>query len=115
MAKELTAHDALAAHAREELKIEPGEYVNPWAAAISSMLSFTVGAALPLIAILVFGANIRVAATFVAVALALVCTGYLSARLAGAPIGRSIARNVIGGVLAMLVTFGIGALLGTKV
>ena len=96
VANELTAHDALAAHAREELKIEPGEYVNPWAAAVSSLLSFTVGAALPLIAILVFPQNIRIWVTFLAVAIALAVTGFFSAKLATAPIGRAVTRNVIG-------------------
>ena len=115
VANELTAHDALAAHAREELKIEPGEYVNPWAAAVSSLLSFTVGAALPLIAILVFPQNIRIWVTFLAVAIALAVTGFFSAKLATAPIGRAVTRNVIGGAAAMIITFAVGALLGTAV
>jgi VIT1/CCC1 family predicted Fe2+/Mn2+ transporter len=115
VAEELTARDALAAHAREELNIEPGDYVNPWAAAVSSLISFTIGAALPLAAILLFDATWRIAATFLAVLLALTGTGYLSAKLAGAPIGTAIARNVAGGALAMAVTFGVGALLGTRI
>lgn len=115
VAEELTAQDALAAHSREELKIEPGEYVNPWAAAVSSLLSFTVGAALPLIAILVFPQNIRIWVTFLAVAISLAVTGFFSAKLATAPIGRAVARNVIGGAAAMIITFAVGALLGTAV
>lgn len=114
-AGELTAKDALAAHSREELKIEPGDYVNPWAAAVSSLLSFTVGALLPLAAILLAPSGVRVAATFVAVAIALSITGYVSAQLAGSPRGRAVARNVIGGALAMAVTYGVGTLLGTAV
>ena len=115
VAEELTAKDALAAHSREELNIEPGQYVSPWAAAVSSLFSFTIGAALPLAAILIFDASWRIMATFVAVLLALTGTGYLSAKLASAPIGTAIARNVAGGALAMAVTFGVGALLGTRI
>lgn len=115
VAEELTAQDALAAHSREELKIEPGEYVNPWAAALSSLLSFTVGAALPLIAILVTPASVRIWVTFLAVLIALFVTGWVSARLVGAPVRAAVARNVIGGALAMAITYGIGALLGTSI
>ena len=115
VATELTERDALAAHSREELNIEPGEYVNPWAAAVSSLLSFTVGAALPLIAILVFPAGVRVWVTFAAVVIALVFTGYFSAKLAGAPSRAAVLRNVVGGMLAMIITFGIGAAMGSQI
>ena len=56
--------------------------------------------------------GIRVPATAVSVALALALTGFLSARFAGAVIRRAITRNVVGGVLAMAVTYGIGYLVG---
>jgi len=115
VARELTDKDALAAHSREELKIEPGHYVNPWAAAISSLASFTVGALLPLAAILLIGADWRIPATFIAVAIALMITGYTSSRLAGSPTGRAVARNVVGGALAMGVTYAVGSLLGTAI
>jgi vacuolar iron transporter family protein len=114
VARELTERDALAAHAREELKIEPGVYVNPWSAAFSSLISFTVGASLPLAAILLSPDSIRIAATFVAVVIALFFTGLASARLAGAPVAVAIIRNVVGGALAMLVTYAVGSLLGTR-
>ena len=64
------------------MKIAPGEYVNPWSAALSSMLAFTVGALVPLLVIVLSPESARVAATAVAVVIALVITGYLSARLA---------------------------------
>ncbi len=115
VALELTERDALAAHSREELGIEPGQYVNPWAAAISSCVSFTIGAALPLIAILTAPASIRLWVTALAVAIALFITGFLSARLVSAPLGRAILRNVGGGLLAMAVTYGIGHLLGAAI
>lgn len=114
VAKELTAKDALAAHTHEELKIEPGNYVNPWSAAISSLLAFTLGAALPLLTILLAPAGVRVPFTFVSVIIALVFTGLASARLAGAPVPVSVLRNVLGGTLAMVVTYAVGSLLGTR-
>jgi VIT1/CCC1 family predicted Fe2+/Mn2+ transporter len=75
------------------------------------MLAFTIGALLPMLMILL-PQGIRVPATAVSVALALALTGFLSARFAGAVISRAIARNVVGGVLAMAVTYGIGYLVG---
>lgn len=114
VAEELTAKDALAAHTREELGIEPGEYTNPWTAAFSSMISFTLGAMLPLIAILLTpGDAVRVVVTVVAMVLALTLTGYVSARLGGAAIGRAMLRNAAGGAFAMIVTYAIGTLIGS--
>ena len=74
VAEELTDHDAFAAHAEVELGIDPAELTNPWQAAASSALSFTIGALLPLIAILVPPTTWRIPVTVVAV-------------LAGGPIG----------------------------
>ena len=67
---------------------------------------------LPLLAILLPPANARIPTTFVAVLLALALTGTISARLGGAGQTRAIVRIVVGGALAMLVTYGIGQLLG---
>ncbi|MFC7450464.1 VIT1/CCC1 transporter family protein [Rhodococcus daqingensis] len=108
VAEELTAHDAFAAHADAELGIDPDELTNPWQAAISSAISFTLGALLPLIAILVPPASYRVPVTFVAVLVALALTGSVSARLGGSPRGKAVLRVVFGGALAMIVTYGIG-------
>ena len=104
---------AFHAHAEAELGINPHELVNPWGAAISSFISFTVGAALPLIAILLAPPSARVPVTFAAMLLALVLTGSLSARLGGAAPKRAIIRVVVGGALAMAITYGIGRLVGT--
>jgi vacuolar iron transporter family protein len=112
VAVELTQRDALAAHTREEFGIEPGEYINPWAAALSSLLAFTSGALLPLLGMAFLPPDVRVVATFVAMLLALVVTGYVSARLGGAHRGRAVARNVAGGALAMAVTYAIGRIIG---
>lgn len=115
VAVELTARDAVGAHTREEYGIEPGEYLNPWAAAVSSLLAFTVGALLPLFGMAFFEPGIRVVATFVAVLIALVITGSVSAKLGGAKVRRAVLRNVAGGALAMAVTYGIGLLIGGAV
>ena len=111
VARELTAHDAFAAHAHTELGIDPGELTNPWHAAGASAASFALGALLPVLAILL-PASVRIPVTFVVVLLALAVTGTLSARIGGAPRNRAVARVVVGGALAMLVTFGIGQLVG---
>ena len=112
VARELSDHDAFAAHIDVELGIDPDELTNPWQAAISSAIAFTVGAILPLLAILLPPPSTRVPITFVAVLIALAFTGWLSARLGGANIARAIQRVVIGGALAMAITFGIGHLVG---
>ncbi len=112
VAKQLTAHDALAAHAEAELGIDPEELVSPWQAAFASFVSFTVGALLPLLAISLVPASIRIWITVVAVLAALVATGAASAVLGKAPPGRAVVRNVLGGAVAMGVTYGIGAAVG---
>jgi len=112
VAHELTAHDAFAAHVQAELGIDPDELTNPWHAAIASALSFSLGALLPVLAIILPPASFRIPVTFVVVLLALGLTGSLSARIGGAPQSRAVARVVVGGALAMLVTFGIGRLVG---
>ncbi len=115
VAEELTDHDAFAAHVDVELGLDPEELTNPWQAAISSAISFTIGALLPLLAILLPPPSLRVPITFVAVLLALALTGWVSARLGGATPRRAIYRVVIGGALAMAITFGIGHLIGGAV
>jgi VIT1/CCC1 family predicted Fe2+/Mn2+ transporter len=115
VAEELTDHDAFAAHVDAELGIDPDELTNPWQAALSSALSFTVGALLPLIAILVPPTAWRVPVTVVAVLLALVVTGVVSAGLGSAPKGRAVLRNLIGGVLALAITYAIGHLVGAVI
>jgi VIT1/CCC1 family predicted Fe2+/Mn2+ transporter len=112
VAEELTAHDAFAAHVDAELGIDPDDLTNPWHAAIASALAFTVGAMLPLLAILLPSTALRVPVTFVAVVVALLVTGWLSARLGDAARTRAMWRNVVGGALAMLVTYGVGQAFG---
>lgn len=115
VAAELTAHDALAAHAEVELGLDPNELTNPWQAAFASMLSFSVGAVLPLIAVANPAVATRIPLTVIAVVLALIVTGFTSSTLGRAPRTRSIIRNVVGGLLAMGVTWAIGSLVGQAI
>jgi len=115
VARELTDNDAFAAHADAELHLDPDELTNPWQAAGASAVAFTTGSVLPLAAILLPPPGARVPVTFVVVVVALAATGYLSAWLGGARPGRAVLRLVLGGAVAMAVTYGIGALVGTAV
>ena len=115
VAEQLTAVDALAAHAEVELGINPDELAHPGHAAWASFLSFVVGALLPLLAMAFLPIGVRVALTVVAVALSLMLTGVLSARLGHAHWLRPVLRNVLGGALAMALTYGVGSVAGTLI
>lgn len=115
VAVQLTAHDALGAHAEIELGIDPEALTKPWHAAWASLVAFTVGALIPLVAILSVAPTARVPVTVVAVVLALLLTGWVSARLSSARVDRAVWRNIGGGLLAMGVTYVIGLLVGTQV
>ncbi|WP_425442591.1 VIT1/CCC1 transporter family protein [Streptomyces colonosanans] len=111
-ALQLTERDALRAHASVELGINPDELANPWHAAWASFLAFTVGALLPLLAIVLPPEGARLPVTVGSVLAALVVTGWASARLGAARPGRALVRNVVGGALAMGITYAAGSLLG---
>ncbi|ODU65423.1 MAG: hypothetical protein BGO97_07720 [Micrococcales bacterium 70-64] len=113
VARELTEHDALRAHLEAELGINEDDVVSPWQAAGASALAFFIGALLPMLAILLPPAGVRVPVTFAAVLVALALTGALSARIGGSPWLRPTVRVVIGGAIALAATFLIGTLLGT--
>ncbi|HBX82388.1 MAG: VIT family protein [Propionibacteriaceae bacterium] len=112
VATQLHEHDALAAHAETELGIDPNDLTSPWVAAVSSALAFTVGSLIPVAGILFSPADLRIPTTVIAVVVALILTGFLSARAGGTGITRAIVRNVAGGLLAMGVTYWIGRLVG---
>lgn len=112
VAKELTAHDAFAAHVEAELHINPEELTNPWVAAIASGASFTAGAIIPIASIMLSPAGTRIPITFAAVLVALGVTGYLSAKTGDAPVVPATVRVIVGGIVAMAITFGIGSLFG---
>ncbi|BDH57566.1 hypothetical protein MTP03_25050 [Tsukamurella sp. PLM1] len=111
MAEELTAHDPLQAHLDAELGIDAENLTSPIAAALSSAVAFSVGAAIPILASLVEAQRILAIALAVLIGLAL--TGYVSARLGGADAKRATSRVVVGGLIAMAVTYAVGKLLGT--
>lgn len=115
VARELTENDAFAAHVDAELGIDPEELTNPTHAAIASALSFLAGAIIPLLAITLSPQSIKVPFTFVAVIVALALTGILSAKTGGAAVKRATIRVVVGGALAMVVTYSIGKLFGVSV
>jgi vacuolar iron transporter family protein len=112
LAGQLTAHDAFAAHVDVELRIDPDNLTDPWQAAVASAVSFTVGALLPLVAILLPPPSARVPVTFLAVIAALVLTGWVSSWLGQATWRRAVLRNVAGGALSMTVTYLVGQAIG---
>jgi VIT1/CCC1 family predicted Fe2+/Mn2+ transporter len=115
VAEQLMAKDALAAHSRDELGISETISARPVQAALTSAVTFAVGAALPLLAVVIAPAaslGLLVAGTSL-VFLALL--GALAAYTGGAPILMGIARVTFWGTLAMAITAGIGALFGTVV
>jgi vacuolar iron transporter family protein len=105
----------LEAHARDELGLDDGRRARPLQAAGASALSFACGASLPLIAVGVAPGSSRVLACILVTLLALAVLGELGARLGGAPRLRAIIRVLSWGAVAMAITSGIGAAIGTIV
>ncbi|MFB2557411.1 VIT1/CCC1 transporter family protein [Herbiconiux liangxiaofengii] len=114
VAIELTRHDALAAHLSAELNIDEDDVVSPWHAAAASAAAFTIGAILPMLAILLPPEDWRVPVTFIAVLMALALTGAISAAIGGSSRRRAMIRVVVGGALALAATYGVGLLLGAS-
>jgi VIT1/CCC1 family predicted Fe2+/Mn2+ transporter len=114
VARQMTAKDALAVHARAELGIDPEAVTNPWAAAGSSFVAFVVGGLVPILAMLLSPQSIEIAVAGIAVVLAMGLTGMISATLGHFPVIPSVIRNVAGGLLAMGVTYGVGRIAGTQ-
>lgn len=112
VAKELTHRDAFAAHLDAELGINPDHLTDPWHAAYASTISFICGAIIPIIMIVIAPLSLRIPITFLGVLIALMFTGALSAKAGGANKTKATIRVVIGGLLAMIVTFGIGKIFG---
>ena len=115
VASQMTEHDALGAHAREELGMLGEGVANPLQAAFASALAFGLGGGLPLLGAILAPAGIRGAAVAVVAVLALVLLGGGGARLGGSPIWRAVRRAVIWGTLAMAVTAVMGNLFGAMV
>lgn len=115
VARQMSEKDALSVHARAELGIDPENVTNPWAAALASMLSFLVGGAIPIAALLLSPRAIEIWVAGAAVLVAMALTGIISARLGRTPVGRSVVRNVAGGLLALAITYGVGKVAGGQI
>lgn len=116
VAAELTASDPIKAHIDAELNLDEADLNSPVQAAVASLISFTAGGLIPLLAVLsVSGHMARIYVTFIAVLVALSITGYMSATVGKASRKRSIIRIVLGGALAMVTTYLIGHAFGTSV
>jgi VIT1/CCC1 family predicted Fe2+/Mn2+ transporter len=109
----LSSRGALQAHLRDELGLDERRLARPFQAAWASALSFSAGAALPLLAVAATPAGARVAATVVVTLVALGLLGDLGARLGGAPRRHATVRVLAWGAAAMAITAGIGALVGS--
>jgi VIT1/CCC1 family predicted Fe2+/Mn2+ transporter len=111
-AEELTAADALRAHTEMEFNLTPGDLTNPWHAAFASLGAFAIGAIVPLAAIALPPASVRVWICVASVVIALLLTGYVSARMGDAPRRPAILRNVGIGMLTMSVAYIVGRIFG---
>jgi VIT1/CCC1 family predicted Fe2+/Mn2+ transporter len=114
VATQLMARDALGAHARDELGISEMVSARPVQAALASAATFAVGAALPLLVVLLAPQSILIWAVAVSSLLFLALLGSLSAAAGGSPVLRAAARVTFWGALAMALTAGVGALFGVS-
>ena len=115
VARELTEHDALAAHVRDELGLVDDHAANPVQAAMASAATFSVAGAVPLIAAWLAPSAMIVPVVLVATVVALAVLGVVGARTGGAPMRRAVLRVVVWGIAAMGITAAIGALFGVSV
>lgn len=112
VADELTAQDALAAHAEAELGLDLGDVPSPWRAAMESGVAFAAGGTIPLLVISLAPPELRAVATFVAVVGSLILTALVLSRSGRTNPVRTVLRTILVGILAMVLTFGGGAYLG---
>ena len=115
VAKELTAKDPLSAHLRDELGLSDDLAAKPLQAALASGLTFSVAAALPVLASVLVPERSIIPVTVVVSVIALALLGALGARLGGAPVPAAVARVVGWGIIAMAATALIGSLFGISV
>jgi VIT1/CCC1 family predicted Fe2+/Mn2+ transporter len=112
VAKQLMAKDALATHARDELGISEATTARPMQAAFTSALTFSAGAALPLVAAALLPASALVLGVSTASIAFLGLLGGVGARAGGAPVWKAVARVTFWGAMAMAITAGVGAAFG---
>ena len=115
VAVELTKGDALKAHMAEELGISHATMARPLQASVSSASSFSIGAAIPLVAAALASSSQRIATTIVVAVFALVALGVSSSKAGGAHPARPTARIVFGGLVAMAFTMAVGHFVGIAV
>lgn len=115
VARELTAKDALGAHLRDELGITEVSTARPLQAALASAAAFALGGLPPILLALLAPAGIVLAAVGGATVLGLAVLGWLAAWAGGAPVGRSVARVMLWGLIAMGITAAVGTLVGQAV
>ncbi|MCT4451854.1 VIT1/CCC1 transporter family protein [Lactiplantibacillus plantarum] len=108
--REMMTEDALTTTVRERYGFNPNQFISPYAAGIASMIAFPTGSILPLVSITFFPPRVKVLATVLAVGIALMITGYVAAMLGNANRRRGMVRNVVAGLLTMIVTYFIGHL-----
>lgn len=113
VARQLMAHDALGAHTRDELGISDATSARPVQAALTSAASFSIGAALPLLLVIVTPASVLVETVATASLVFLALLGAIGARAGGANMLKATIRVTFWSALAMAVTAGIGAAFGT--
>ena len=115
VASELMAHDALGAHLDAELNLDPNDTASPVQAAAASAFAFTLGALLPLLAMMVSPAGVRVPITVIAVLVALGAAGAASASIGGSSPRVAVLRIVIGGAAGLAFTYAVGHFFGTAI
>lgn len=115
VADQLMARDALGAHARDELGISAVTAARPIQAALTSAATFSVGAAMPLVMVLLMPRSFLVAGVSIASLVFLALLGGIGAQAGGANVIRATLRVTFWGALAMALTAGIGAIFGTVV
>ncbi|MCB0182178.1 MAG: VIT family protein [Anaerolineae bacterium] len=115
VADQLMAHDALAAHARDELGLTETHSARPIQAALASASTFAVGAAVPLLLMLVSPATYTIALVVGGTLLSLALLGGLAAQVGGANVVMGAGRVTLWGALAMIATAVVGAIFGTVV
>jgi vacuolar iron transporter family protein len=115
VAEQLSAHDRLGAHMRDELGIDQASLARPMQAAWISAASFASFAVVPIVALLVAPAVLRIPVIAVFSLVSLAALGGFGGHLGGAPLGRAALRVTLGGALAMTVTALIGRILGVSV
>lgn len=115
VADELATGDLLRVHAREELRLDLDALARPGQAAIVSALSFTLGAIVPILVVVLASESTRVPITWASTLIGLTILGGSAAAIGGAPVWRAAVRVLVGGALALGVSLAIGTLTGTVV